>query len=218
MAFVGTTFAIPSVRHAPTRAIPRRAYTFSHKFSSAFCGMPLRRMHAVSSTVRSRTGPVMQYGGSPSFPERYLSILPYLMPLLDAVTYGRFIFRKAPEVASIVLTPLAPLLTIYRGVPFVAFGVFLALYLLVVRNSNVSRYIRWNTQQAILLDILLIFPQLFSNLSGQVPLGVVEALSNSVFYGMVAAVGYAVVSNIKGEIPNQIPGVSSSVDQMLGPY
>jgi len=140
------------------------------------------------------------------------------MPLLDGIPYGKFVFAKVPELARVLLGPLTPLLVIYRGVPFVAFGVFLALYFAVVRNGNISRFIRWNTQQAILIDILLIVPQLLLGFGGRLPGAVVEAISNTVFYGVLLAVGYSIVSNIRGELPDQIPGISDSVDSQIGPY
>lgn len=168
--------------------------------------------------------PTMLYGGGggsgPPAPaqERALSILPYLVPLLDSLSFGFYVFRRVPLAGTLILTPLYPLYQLYRGIPFLAFGVFLALYTLVVRNQNVPRYVRFNTYQALILDIVLIFPQLFSgmNLRSAVPSQVVELLSTSVFYAMSIAIGYAVVSNVKGELPDQIPGISDSVRDQVG--
>lgn len=71
-----------------------------------------------------------------------------------------------------------------------------------------------------MLDIALIFPQLFQGLrlGNTIPPSVVEVCSTSVFYAMLFAVGYAVVSNVKGQLPDQIPAVSASVDAQIGPY
>lgn len=85
--------------------------------------------------------------------ERILGIAPYLLPLLDALAFGRYVFAAAPAVTTPILRILGPIYAIYRGIPFVAFGVFLALYVLVVRNVNVSRFIRFNTLQALMIDI-----------------------------------------------------------------
>lgn len=153
-------------------------------------------------------------------PERLLSILPYLIPLLDSLSFGKYVFAKVPLLGNVLLAPLFPLYSIYRGVPFFAFGVFLALFVLVVRNTSISRYIRFNTYQALVLDIALIFPQLFEgvNAGGFIPGSVVEVCSTAVFYAISFAIIYAVVTNAKGQVPDEIPGVSASVNQQLGPF
>jgi hypothetical protein len=152
--------------------------------------------------------------------DRVLSVLPYFVPLLDSLTFGFYFFRRVPLAGALILGPLYPVYQVYRGVPFLAFGVFLALYLLVVRNVNIPRFIRFNTYQALVLDIALIFPQLLSgvNVGSAIPAQVIEILSTSVFYAMSLAIGYSVVSNAKGELPDQIPGVSDSVRDQIGPF
>lgn len=167
----------------------------------------------------------MRYGrgtGPPPAPiqERLLSILPYLLPLLDSLSFGKYVFAKVPVLANILLAPLFPLYTVYRGVPFFAFGVFLLLFIFVVRNTNISRYIRFNTYQALILDIALILPQLFEgvNSGGFIPASIVEVCSTAVFYAIAFAIIYAVVTNAKGQIPDEIPGVSASVYQQMGPF
>ncbi|CAN8072228.1 unnamed protein product [Agarophyton chilense] len=152
--------------------------------------------------------------------DRLLSTLPYLIPLLDSLTFGTFVFRRVPLLANVLLLPLLPLYNVYRGVPFLAFGVFLALFVLVVRNVNVSRFVRFNTYQALILDIALILPQLFQGLrlGAAVPTAVVELCSTAVFYAVALAVSYALLSNVQGKLPDQIPAVSDSVKQQLGPY
>ena len=50
------------------------------------------------------------------------------------------------------------------------------MYLGIIQNQNMSRFVRFNAQQAILLDILLILPdvltRLFAGMDGQGPTGV----------------------------------------------
>lgn len=150
--------------------------------------------------------------------ERVLSILPYLIPLLDSLSFGKYVFAKVPILGQLLLTPLLPLYTVYRGIPFLAFGVFLVLYIFVVRNSNISRYIRFNTYQALILDIALILPQLFQGVRLNLPLTITETCTTAVFYAAALAVIYAVVRNAQGHVPDEIPGVSDSVYQQLGPF
>lgn len=152
--------------------------------------------------------------------ERFLGIAPYLLPLLDALSFGRYVFAAAPAIAAPILRVLGPIYAVYRGIPFMAFGIFLALYVLVVRNTNMSRFIRFNTFQALMIDIALIVPQLLAsfNIGAAIPSNVVELLSSTVFYAILLAVGYAVAANIRGQLPDKIPAVSDSVYAQLGMY
>lgn len=50
--------------------------------------------------------------------------LPYLLPLLDTLPYGRFIFLQFPYVAR-ALAPLGPVNALYHAFPFAPFVIFL---------------------------------------------------------------------------------------------
>jgi hypothetical protein len=95
----------------------------------------------------------MTWRGSTTVPDRIFASLPYLLPLIDALSFGRFLFTQFP-VLQLLLIPLAPLMELYR-LPFASLIIFFALYLGVVRNENISHFIRFNAMQAILLDIVL---------------------------------------------------------------
>lgn len=173
---------------------------------------------STTTTIEMRRGS----GSMPPAPtsERIFSILAYVIPLLDSLTFGTTVFARVPLLRTLILTPLVPFYSIYRGVPFLAFGVFLALYLLVVRNTSISRYVRFNVYQALILDIALIIPQLFQgvNISSVVPAVVGEVCSTAVFYAISFAIIYAVVQNVKGQVPDEIPAISDSVNQQMGPF
>lgn len=53
---------------------------------------------------------------------------------------------------------------IWFSLGFLQIIVFFALYLGVVNNQEMNRYVRFNAQQAILLDILLIVPDILTRL------------------------------------------------------
>ncbi len=53
---------------------------------------------------------------------------------------------------------------LYTTVPFASLIIFFGLYMGIVQNQNYSRFVRFNGQQAILVDILLILPSLIENL------------------------------------------------------
>lgn len=87
-----------------------------------------------------------------------LAAAPYIFPLLDGLRYGRYLFQSYPITRAMV-APLAPIAQIYYSVPFASLVLFFAIYLgLVQQTDRWSRFVRFNAMQAVLLDILLIFP------------------------------------------------------------
>jgi hypothetical protein len=53
--------------------------------------------------------------------------LPYVLPLLDGIEQGRNIYAIVPALGTALYTVLGSTLAIYKGVPFLSFGVFIAL-------------------------------------------------------------------------------------------
>ena len=85
-----------------------------------------------------------------------------------------------------------------------------------------SREVRFNAQQAILIDITLFFPQILSEAVTEADANfsrsVTEPCSNFVFYYYVSLVVYSVVSNLRGKKPTGIPWISSTADYVIGPF
>ncbi|WP_445244520.1 Tic20 family protein [Microcoleus sp. OTE_8_concoct_300] len=152
----------------------------------------------------------MTWRGSTTVPDRIFASLPYLLPLIDGLSFGRFLFAQFP-VLQLFFVPLAPLLQIY-SLPLASLIIFFALYLGVVRNENISHFIRFNAMQAILLDIVLILCRLvlpiFSN--GLQVAFITETLYNMVFLGAFSAFVYAVVQSLLGRYA-EIPPLSDAV-------
>ncbi|NET44065.1 Tic20 family protein [Okeania sp. SIO2B3] len=152
----------------------------------------------------------MTWRGSTTVQDRIFASLPYLLPLLDGLVYGRYLFQQFPPI-QIIPVLLAPLLQIYRGIPFFGLIVFFALFLLVVRNENISHFIRFNTMQAILLDIILILCGLILQILGASLGGfILETFSNMIFIGILASFIYAVVQSVMGRYA-EIPTISEAV-------
>ena len=153
----------------------------------------------------------MTWRGSTTVPDRIFASLPYLLPLIDGLPFGRFLFAQFP-VLQLLLIPLAPFVQLYNRLPFASLIIFFALYLGVVRNENISHFIRFNAMQAILLDIVLMLCGLvlpiFSN--GLQVAFIAETLSNMVFLGVFAAFVYAVVQSLLGRYA-EIPPLSDAV-------
>jgi hypothetical protein len=152
----------------------------------------------------------MTWRGSTTVSDRIFASLPYLLPLVDGLMFGQFLFQQFP-VLQLLLIPLAPLMQIYR-LPFASLVIFFALYLGVVRNENISHFIRFNAMQAILLDIVLMLCGLVLPIlakSFQIAF-IAETLYNMVFLGVLAAFIYAVAQSALGRYA-EIPPLSDAV-------
>jgi Ca2+-binding EF-hand superfamily protein len=155
----------------------------------------------------------------PTTTDKIVSILPYLLPLLDGLQFGRFLLEGQDNPAVAIL---AILFGLYRSIPFSGFVAFLALSTLS-GNLRINRLIRFNMQQAIYLDISLFLPGLIASLQGLITSGldvkipeVVSQLgSDAVFLTLLAAIGYSVISSILGITPDKIPFISDTASQRI---
>ncbi len=153
----------------------------------------------------------MTWRGSISPQDRLFACLPYLLPVLDSLSFAAPFFNQFPALTPVLL-PLQPLMAIY-SFPFASLIIFFMLFLLVVRNERISHFIRFNAMQAILLMIVLFLCQLVFQYILQPALQgglIVETLSNVVFLGAIAAVVYSVVQSALGRYA-EIPTLSDAV-------
>ncbi|WP_333480636.1 Tic20 family protein [Allocoleopsis sp.] len=153
----------------------------------------------------------MTWRGSTTVRDRIFASLPYLLPLFSALPFGVFIFQQFPALAAILVLLLTPVTLIYRIVPFPDLVIFFLLFLLVVRNEKIQHFIRFNTMQALLLDILIFLCSLLWKYMLQ-PLGfnlVTQTLLALVFLAALAACIYSVVKSLQGHYA-EIPSLSEA--------
>ncbi|NEP51845.1 MAG: hypothetical protein F6K65_24855 [Moorea sp. SIO3C2] len=153
----------------------------------------------------------MTWRGSTDVKDRIFAALAYLLPLIVVLPFGRFLLTQFP-ILGIIYLPLQPLIFIYRSFPLAGLIIFFVLFLAVVRNPQISHFIRFNTMQAILLDILLVLGFLLLPILVQA-LGVnllTETLYNIVFLGILAACGYSMIQSLMGRYA-EIPSLSQAV-------
>ena len=162
----------------------------------------------------------MTWRGTTTAQDRFFACLPYLLPLIEvsllgmsfALTANIGLFAQFPAL-QLILVPLGPLVRIYTGFPFAGLIVFILLLTLVVRNTNISHFIRFNTMQAILLDIVLILGQIILSMVLVPTLGTglfVDTILNVVLLGILGAIVYSVVQTIRGQYA-EIPTLSEAV-------
>ena len=79
----------------------------------------------------------------------------YVSDLYAGINYGRFLFFHFPALGDPISATLGPILAFYKGSPFAALAIYL-LFVQIARNQSLGRYVRFNFQQAIILDIALV--------------------------------------------------------------
>uniref|UniRef100_A0A6U0Q2Q4 EF-hand domain-containing protein n=1 Tax=Eucampia antarctica TaxID=49252 RepID=A0A6U0Q2Q4_9STRA len=157
----------------------------------------------------------------PSRSDKFLSLLPYLFPLMDGLQYGRFLLEGGDGGNPFVVI-LAVLYGVYRSIPFSGFAAFFALSFLS-GNPSLNRLVRFNMQQAIYVDIALFFPGLITGLSSFIlqqagvtlPPGVSELSYDLIFASLVLTLAYCTISSVFGIEPDKIPLISNAVKDRM---
>ena len=160
--------------------------------------------------------------GSATALDRAFAALSYVMPLASALRAGAYFFsflaEQAPPVLNILqilLLPLSPLLFIENN-PILGLGIFILLFAFVVRNTDISRFIRFNVLQAILVSFMISIGSLILSVLG-ITSGIVgETLLNVLFLGGMAVVIYSVAQSVLGRYA-EIPTISEAVNMQM-PY
>eukprot|EP00977_Amphora_coffeiformis_P000708 scaffold152_cov163-Amphora_coffeaeformis.AAC.6 len=152
--------------------------------------------------------------------DRFKACVPYILPLLDGDQFGYYIYDRIPPLGFLNDITIGPLAKFYHDIPFLGIGLFLALTLGTRFNTDMDRTVRFNAQQAALIDVCLIFPELIASgfVENPVPRSISEPCANFVWYAYMFAIGYSIWSNLRGRKPDQIPYVSPYADFMVGPF
>jgi len=145
---------------------------------------------------------------------RAASCVPYLLPLVDGSVYGYHLLSAAPLAGA----ALAPFVLLLRAVPFGGLILFF-VFSSQSRNPSLPLLLRYNLQQAILLDIALFFPSLFSliPIPEEVKAVAAEPASDAIFLVLFACILYSWVTNLAtGKLPNKIPVIGSTSERQIG--
>ncbi len=154
-------------------------------------------------------------------PDRIKSCIPYMLPLIDGDSFGRFIYERIPPLASLDYVFMRPFVEAFHAVPFLSILLFMTFAIgpQLLRDS-LSREVRFNAQQAIFIDLLLLFPTLIGEaIEGEnVPRQLLEPSTNFVWIAYTSLVLYSVTSCLRGKKPDQIPFISSAAEMATGPF
>ena len=151
--------------------------------------------------------------------QRLLAPLVYLLPWSDAIPFGLGldgVFNQVP-LLRLLIVPAIPFIQLNRGVPFGGLLLFFVLFLAVVRNPNVPYFLRFNTLQALLTDIVLIVLSLAFRILLQPVAGgslLMGTLSSTIVIAVLAILVFALVECLRGREPD-LPGISQAVRMQL---
>lgn len=156
--------------------------------------------------------------------DRAFAALSYVMPLASAIAAGTyflpFIRQAAPPVARaldfiLFQSPLSILIAIENSI--LGIVVFFVLFLFVIRNQNISRFIRFNVLQSIVVSFSISIGVLILDLLGVNNLPILgEALLNVFFIGGMGIVIYGIAQSALGRYA-EIPTISDAVNMNM-PY
>ncbi|HEY9851987.1 MAG TPA: Tic20 family protein [Leptolyngbyaceae cyanobacterium] len=172
----------------------------------------------------------MSWRGSASIKDRVLASLPYILPLIEVYALGIFLYQDFPILRTLYI-PLYPVMAIYAYlslfIPYFGLVVFLALYLLIVRNERFLHFLRFNTMQALMLGIfsslcqailellgLLRIPNVYNLLVSPVIPNIsapfiIEIVIDTVFLAVVVGSLYSIVQALRG-LYAEIPVISEA--------
>ena len=154
----------------------------------------------------------MVWRGSTDIKDRIFASLVYLMPLYSVMPFGGDLFRQFPFL-EVITIPLLPVALVYSAIPLGGLLVFFILFAAVVRNERISHFIRFNTMQAILVDIVLsLLSILFFRIidPGVLPVLIATTIFNVIFTVVLATCIYSIVQSAMGRYA-EIPAISEAV-------
>ena len=147
--------------------------------------------------------------------QRLLGVLIYMLPWSDTIPFGRSLFVQFPLLELLAL-PALPLIILEQGIPFGSLLIFFLLFLAVVRNPKVPYFLRFNTLQALLIDIAVVLTTYGFQIIIQ-PFGgglIVRTLSSTLLVAVLAIIIFALIECIQGKEPD-LPGISEAVRMQL---
>ena len=148
--------------------------------------------------------------------DRSLGALIYLFPLVYSLPFGIALLTQFPWLYQF-FSPLIAIYGLTNSLPFASLIIFFGLWFAVVRNENVSYFLRFNGMQAILMNILQI---LFSLIMGILlpALGaqslITETLNNTIFMGSIVACFYCIFCSVRGQYA-EIPAISEAASSQI---
>jgi Chloroplast import apparatus Tic20-like/EF-hand domain pair len=172
----------------------------------------------IAETAAAKASAIQEQINSlpPSNSDKIVSALPYLLPLADVLPYSKdFIVGNNLENNNFIFEFASSVFLLYQSIPFSGLVAFFLLNILT-NNLKLNRLVRFNMQQAIFLDIALIFPSLIGSVLSilakqgdlEIPADIGALGSTATFLVISASIIYSVISSLLGIVPDKLPLVS----------
>lgn len=195
----------------------------TQSFTSSSQNAPSLRSGGLSPSRQQRT---LRYSGMWSQDsdlegaDKLKACVPYILPILDGDHFGHYIFERIPPLGLVHDVLFGGMLEFWEAFPFAGLVLFIALTLGTRGNTEMNRNVRFSAQQAALIDVSLVAPELVAAaFEGEdMPRQLMEPCSNFTYYYILAAVAYCITQNLRGKKPDQIPYISDFSDVMVGPF
>ena len=139
--------------------------------------------------------------------QRLSSVIIYTLPLKASIPFGYYLFYKY-SFLKLVLLLTFPVAIIEKSLPFGGLLLFIILFAGLVRNPKVPYFVRYNTCQALLLDIALIISSYLLRIFPIMELGLI------IFIFTLCIFIYSIFQCFYGIEP-EIPFISQSVRMQI---
>ncbi len=151
----------------------------------------------------------------PSIGAKILGVLLYMIPWADCLTFGNHLYIKYPF-TQIIQIPAIPIILIERSIPFGNLLLFLAIFIGLVRNTQISYFLRFNALQSLLINIGIIivnfiFEIIFSPFLNSL---IIRTFSSTLLFSLFAVIFYCVWSCTQGNEPD-LPIISEATKMQL---
>ena len=178
-----------------------------------------------SPTTKSSSSSTARYGrwdrdGDLQGTDKVKACVPYILPILDGDHFGHYIYERIPPLSLVHDILLGGLLQLWDAFPFSGLILFIALTIGTRGNTEMDRNVRFSAQQAGLIDVSLVVPELIAGSfqDEDMPRALLEPCSNFTYYYIVFVVLYCIAANLQGKKPDQIPYISGWSELMVGPF
>jgi len=141
---------------------------------------------------------------------RLLACLAYILPLADGIQYGGPLVEFVPGLIPLFQI-FYPIAMVKASIPFGTLILLIAFQFLA-GNQDLPYLVRFNLQQAAVMDILFLLPALVQGFLGlQLP----ESLGLATFVILLGCIVYAVVLNALGKVPDGLGFISDAVKRRI---
>eukprot|EP01031_Cornospumella_fuschlensis_P029092 gene29092-35112_t len=158
----------------------------------------------------------------PTFSDKLVSIIPFILPTLDLLPYGKSFILGTHIDNNPLIGLVGFLYALYQTVPFSGLIAFF-LFNVLSANLQLNRLVRYNIQLAIFIDIALIVPGVLGSLydaaskglNSPLPHELNDVASTATFLAFSSAILYAIASSLAGKEPDKIPFVTERIKQRV---